>query len=128
MTDKRGLIGSIMSLLQSWISAGVIVCFCLLAVLYLAEGSIADESLFTVTWPAIILFTGLSAALNRLYETRGYPQTQRHWMKSPKRLSGRVGYVLTGSITLCAILGLGLLLAFFVVVGLFSLGQAAWSS
>ena len=76
----------------------------------------------------VVILTLPSVILNWLYDVQDAAQTQREWMKVPNGLLARASYVVTGSIALWALLGVGIVLAALVMGGLISLGQAAWST
>lgn len=120
------------SIVQSWFCAGVIVSIFLVGLFYISEQSLLESSHASVNLLSVIrtavLLAAPSTLLNWLYEKQGYAQTQRHWIKSPKGLLGKAGYVLTGSIALWGLLLVGIVLAALIIAGLLSLGQAAWSS
>lgn len=75
-----------------------------------------------------LVFSIPSTWLNWVYDRRGYAETQRSWMTSPKGVIGKIGYIFTGAVALWSLLLLGLGLAIAIMAGLLGLGQAAWTT
>ena len=124
--------GPLRSLSQSWFSAGLILCLTLSGAFYLSEALSADlyETSgrgWTIFWMTAI-FVLPSTVLNWLYDKQEHLKTQRDWMMSPKGLFGKAGYILMGSVALWTLLCIAIILGGLVMGGLFSLGQAAWST
>jgi len=117
---------------QSWLSAGLVVglfsgggIFVLSELLHNTPKYL--DFLYVIFW-LTFMFSLPSALLNWVYDKRGYENSQRDWMRSPKSYFGKLGYVLSGATTLWVLLCLGFLLTMLVTGGLFSLGQAAWQT
>lgn len=117
---------------QSWLFAGVTACVvsagCFFCFISLFTGLAGGGLGLSGTVCAATLFIAPSTFLNWLYDVRDYAKTQRVWMKDPRGFIGKVGYILTGSIALWGLLFTGMFMAAFLIGGLVSLGQAAWSS
>lgn len=123
---------SLKSISQSWLSAGLAVgvisaggTLLLPEPLYGATNYL--DFLYLICWLTLV-FALPSALLNWVYDKRGYEKSQRQWMCSPRSFLGRLSYVLSGAMALWILIGLGFLLTFFVINGLFSLGSAAWQT
>ncbi|MDB2439016.1 hypothetical protein N9W89_09895 [Hellea sp.] len=116
---------------QSWFFAGAIIWTLGLTLIWPTTALVSSSKIVILmagfTW-ATLIFSVPSTLLNWLYDKQGYAKTQRVWMRYPKGLMGKIGYILMGSITLWLLLAIGIGLAGFVIWGLMSLGQAAWST
>lgn len=117
---------SLKSISQSWLSAGLAVgvisaggILLLPEPLYGATNYL--DFLYLICWLTLV-FALPSALLNWVYDKRGYEKSQRQWMCSPRSFLGRLSYVVSGAMALWILIGLGFLLTFFVINGLFSLG------
>ena len=123
---------SLKSISQSWLSAGLSVAVISAGgILLLHEplyGTTNDLDFLNIICWLTLVFALPSALLNWVYDKRGYEKSQRQWMCSPRSFLGRLGYVLSGSTALWILIALGFWLTFFVINGLFSLGQAAWQT
>jgi len=117
---------------QSWLFAGGLLLCISIAPLFLYRGDLYDAPIILQLAYVLLLLTTIfsvpSTFLNWIYDLRGYAATQHHWMQSPNGVCGKMGYILTGSIALWFLLGIGVILAVLVIGGLMSLGQAAWST
>jgi len=116
---------------QSWFSAGAIIWVLGLTLIWPSTALVNSPNIVILmagfTW-ATLIFSVPSTLLNWLYDKQEHAKTQRAWMRYPRGLMGKIGYILTGSIALWVLLAIGIGLAGFVIWGLMSLGQAAWST
>ena len=117
---------------QSWAMAGFLP-ICLIAAATYVFGVLNRDPYVTTDELSVLVMCLsfpllLSAGLNALYDVRGYSQTQREWMRSPKSLLGKIGYTLSGAAALVMLLILGICLVYLIFALLDKMSQAAWQS
>ena len=114
---------------QSWAMAGFLPTCLIVAATYVFGVLNRNPYITTDELSVLVMCLSfpllLSASLNALYDVRGYSQTQREWMRSPKSLLGKIGYTLSGAAALILLFILGFFLAVLIGSGLLSLGLGA---